>query len=246
MVIYVHTTLSRSRRRFQQNWFRLPGFPWPRDDLPGRHRPIRVPTDGHGVRQKMSGRVDGWSGFEIAVKVASQGSTRASGRALCFSLIPRGYGWEMPALGISLKRDASAHSCSGISYDLSTGGRRCKAIMEFRALGPIELWLSGRRQDLGRARARSILAMLLLAPRALIPVETLIDRLWDTEPPPKARDSLSVYVARLRASLRQAVGDDVRLVGRAQGYLLEVDPETVDVHQFRLAAPAGGCPRGQR
>jgi DNA-binding SARP family transcriptional activator/tetratricopeptide (TPR) repeat protein len=106
--------------------------------------------------------------------------------------------------------------------------------MEFRALGPIELWSAGRRQDLGRARARSILAMLLLAPRALVPVETLIDRLWDTEPPPKARDSLSVYVARLRACLRQAVGDDdVRLVGRAQGYLLEVDPETVDVHRFR-------------
>ena len=88
--------------------------------------------------------------------------------------------------------------------------------MELRALGPIELWSAGRRHDLGRARARSILAMLLLAPRALVPVETLIDRLWDTRPPPKARDSLSVYVARLRASLRQGVGDEVRLVGRAQ------------------------------
>ena len=113
--------------------------------------------------------------------------------------------------------------------------------MEFRALGPIELWSAGRRQDLGRARARSILAMLLLAPRALVPVETLIDRLWDTEPPPKARDSLSVYVARLRASLRRAVGDDVRLVGRAQGYLLEVDPETVDVHQFRRLRRQAGA-----
>ena len=105
--------------------------------------------------------------------------------------------------------------------------------MEFRTLGPIELWSAGQRQDLGRARARSILAMLLLTPRTLVPVETLIDRLWDTQPPPKARDSLSVYVARLRASLRQAVGDDARLVGRAQGYVLDVDPETVDVHQFR-------------
>ena len=34
--------------------------------------------------------------------------------------------------------------------------------MEFRALGPIELWSAGRRQDLGPARARSILVMLLL------------------------------------------------------------------------------------
>jgi DNA-binding SARP family transcriptional activator/Tfp pilus assembly protein PilF len=105
--------------------------------------------------------------------------------------------------------------------------------MEFRLLGPIELWSAGRRQDLGRARARSILAMLLLTPRALVPVDTLIDRLWDTEPPAKARESLSVYVARLRASLRQAVGDDLRLLGRAQGYTLEVDPETIDVYQFR-------------
>ncbi len=75
--------------------------------------------------------------------------------------------------------------------------------------------------------------MLLLTPRALVPVETLIDRLWDTQPPPKARDSLSVYVARLRASLRQAVGDRVQIVGRAQGYMLDADPETIDVHQFR-------------
>src|SRR5215471_9723681 len=97
--------------------------------------------------------------------------------------------------------------------------------MEFRALGPVELWSAGRRHDLGPARARSILAMLLLAPRTIVPVETLIDRLWDTRPPPKARESLSVYIARLRASLRQALGEDVQLVGRSRGYVLEIDPE---------------------
>jgi tetratricopeptide (TPR) repeat protein/DNA-binding SARP family transcriptional activator len=105
--------------------------------------------------------------------------------------------------------------------------------MEFRALGPIELWSAGQRSDLGPARLRCILAMLLLTPRTVMPVETLIDRLWGTRPPPKARESLSVYIARLRASLRQAVGDRVQLVGRARGYVLEVDPESVDVHQFR-------------
>ncbi|HEY6279071.1 MAG TPA: tetratricopeptide repeat protein [Streptosporangiaceae bacterium] len=107
------------------------------------------------------------------------------------------------------------------------------AIMEFRALGPIELWSAGQQQDLGPARARCVLAILLLTPRTIVPAETLIDRLWDTRPPPKARESLSVYIARLRAILRQAVGDNVRLVGRARGYLLDVDPEAVDLHQFR-------------
>jgi DNA-binding SARP family transcriptional activator/tetratricopeptide (TPR) repeat protein len=106
--------------------------------------------------------------------------------------------------------------------------------MEFRVLGPVELWSDGQRHDLGPARARAVLAMFLLTPRVIVPAEALIDRLWDTRPPPKARESLSVYIARLRASLRQAVGDTVRLAGRAQGgYLLDVDPEAVDVHQFR-------------
>jgi tetratricopeptide (TPR) repeat protein len=105
--------------------------------------------------------------------------------------------------------------------------------MEFRALGPIELWSAGQQCDLGPARARCVLAILLLTPRTIVPVEALIDRLWDTRPPPKARESISVYIARLRASLRQSLGDSVRLVGRARGYVLDVDPEAVDLHQFR-------------
>jgi tetratricopeptide (TPR) repeat protein len=105
--------------------------------------------------------------------------------------------------------------------------------MEFRVLGPIELWSAGQRHDLGPTRARCVLAVLLLSPRTIVSAEALIDRLWDTQPPPKARESLYVYVARLRASLRHAVGDGVRLVGRARGYVLEVDPQEVDLHQFR-------------
>src|SRR6202034_4947128 len=85
----------------------------------------------------------------------------------------------------------------------AAGGERCRAIMEFRVLGPTELWSAGQQYDLGSARARSVLAILLLTPRTIVPASALIDRLWDTRPPPKARESLSVYVARLRASLRQ-------------------------------------------
>src|SRR5215467_13985779 len=108
-----------------------------------------------------------------------------------------------------------------------------KAIMEFRVLGPIELWSAGRPQNLGPARERCVLAILLLTPGTIVPAEALIDRLWDTRPPAKARESLSAYIARLRGSLRQAVGDGVQLAGRAGGYLLDVDPDSVDLHQFR-------------
>jgi DNA-binding SARP family transcriptional activator/tetratricopeptide (TPR) repeat protein len=105
--------------------------------------------------------------------------------------------------------------------------------MEFRILGPTELWSAGEQCDLGPAKVRSVLAILLLTPRTIVPTDALIDRLWDTDPPPKARESLSVYMARLRAALRQAVGDSVRLAGRANGYVLDIDPECVDLHQFR-------------
>jgi len=109
----------------------------------------------------------------------------------------------------------------------------CKAIMEFRVLGPTELRAAGQQADLGSAKVRSVLAILLLTPRTIVPAETLIDRLWDDEPPPKARENLSVYVARLRAALRHAAADGVRLAGRASGYVLDLDPETVDLHKFR-------------
>ena len=105
--------------------------------------------------------------------------------------------------------------------------------MEFRVLGPIELWSAGRQCDLGPTRVRSVLAILALTPRTLVPTDVLIDRLWDTQPPAKARESLSVYMTRLRGSLRQAIGESVRLTGRASGYELDVDPETIDLHEFR-------------
>ncbi len=77
-----------------------------------------------------------------------------------------------------------------------------------------------------------------------MPAETLIDRLWGTAPPPKARESLSVYIARLRASLREAVGDGVRLAGRASGYVLDLDPDSVDLHQFRRMRRQASALRG--
>lgn len=105
--------------------------------------------------------------------------------------------------------------------------------MEFRVLGPIELWSAGSQCELGPTRARCVLAILMLTPRTIVPTDVLIDRIWDTEPPPKARESLAVYITRLRASLRTAVGESVRLVGRSRGYELDVDPDVVDLHQFR-------------
>lgn len=111
----------------------------------------------------------------------------------------------------------------------------------FRILGPPELCPDGQPTQLGSARVRSVLAILLLTPRTVVPVDTLIDHLWDTQPPPKARESLSVYIARLRKALRGALGDNVRIDSRARGYALEVDPDDVDLHQFRRLRRQAGA-----
>src|SRR6266568_2800661 len=131
------------------------------------------------------------------------------------------------------------------------GGGRRKAIMEFRVLGPIELWSAGRPQDLGPARERCVLAILLLAPRTIVPAETLIDRLWDTRPPAKARESLSAYLARLRGSLRRAallervdcelaLGRHATLVGELHHLLAQYPlDETFIAHQMTALYRSG-------
>jgi DNA-binding SARP family transcriptional activator len=103
--------------------------------------------------------------------------------------------------------------------------------VEFRLLGPVEFWAEGLRRDLGTAKERLVLAVLLLSPGRPVTTETLIDRVWDTEPPAKPRQSLHSYVARLRVRLAKAGGAELK--SRSGGYVLEVDEKTIDVHRFR-------------
>jgi DNA-binding SARP family transcriptional activator len=106
--------------------------------------------------------------------------------------------------------------------------------VDFRVLGPVELWAAGQRRDLGSAKERCVLAVLLWALGNPVAADSLVDRVWGENPPPKARDSLYSYIARLRGRLRQA-GEDgqARLVSGSGTYTLEADPETVDLYRFR-------------
>ena len=102
--------------------------------------------------------------------------------------------------------------------------------MEFQVLGPVEMRHGGGRVDLGHAKQRCVLAVLLMAPGDVVQVATLIDRVWGHSPPETALNVLYGYIARLRRALAPA---GVRLARRAGGYLLDVDPRRVDVHRFR-------------
>jgi DNA-binding SARP family transcriptional activator/Tfp pilus assembly protein PilF len=106
-------------------------------------------------------------------------------------------------------------------------------IVDFRILGPVGMWAGGEQRDLGGLKERSVLAILLLTPGVPVSADVLSDRIWDARPPPKARQDLSAYVSRIRKILRNAAGDEGFLVTRADGYVIDIDPGSVDLHVFR-------------
>jgi DNA-binding SARP family transcriptional activator len=106
--------------------------------------------------------------------------------------------------------------------------------MDFRLLGPLEVAEHDHPLALGGAKQRALLAVLLLHANDVVSTEQLVDEVWGESPPATVAKSIQVYVSRLRKQLGEG-----RLVTRAPGYLLRVDPSELDVACFeRLAAEA--------
>ncbi len=117
-----------------------------------------------------------------------------------------------------------------------------EASVEFRVLGGLEIRAAGQRVGVGHARQATVLAVLLLDLGRAISAEQLIDRVWGAAPPPSVRSVLHGYVARLRAALAAAGDPEVALARRSGGYLLDADPDQVDLYRFRrLVAEAGAA-----
>ena len=108
--------------------------------------------------------------------------------------------------------------------------------MEFSVLGPVEVTAGQRPLGLGGARARGVLAVLLVHANQVVSSDRLIEELWPGHPPRKAADSLQVRLSELRKALRSA-GEAGRLATRPPGYMLQVAPGELDALRFeRLAA----------
>ncbi|GAB1641176.1 BTAD domain-containing putative transcriptional regulator [Krasilnikovia sp. MM14-A1259] len=114
--------------------------------------------------------------------------------------------------------------------------------MEFRLLGRMEADQDGRRLELGRRRERALLAVLLLEAGSVVPVERLVDLLWDEDPPATARANLHTHVSRLRAHLdRDGTGAwGFQLISGDGGYRADVDRQAVDVHRFHSLVDDAG------
>jgi DNA-binding SARP family transcriptional activator len=112
--------------------------------------------------------------------------------------------------------------------------------MRLSLLGPVELADDvGAPVGIGPAKRRILLAVLGLELNQVVPVERLLDLLWNGDPPPAARTALQGHVS----ALRKLLGPGMRLETREPGYLLAADPASVDVFRFRdlvAAAAADG------
>ncbi|MFG3282874.1 BTAD domain-containing putative transcriptional regulator [Streptomyces sp. NPDC048111] len=118
--------------------------------------------------------------------------------------------------------------------------------MEFRVLGTVAVATEdGAFLPLGPAKRRSLLAMLLLQPNTAVPVERLIEALWDEEPPQHARTVLQGHVSRLRALLAEhgAEAYGIELVTQGPAYVLRLPETLVDAHRFEELVSLA---RGQR
>ncbi len=102
------------------------------------------------------------------------------------------------------------------------------ADLRFTVLGPLAVEADGVPVSVGGARQRAILALLVINPGRVVPVDTLIDVVWNGRPPSTARTQVAICVAALRKAFKGAgVADDV-IVTQHPGYLLDASRHEID------------------
>jgi DNA-binding SARP family transcriptional activator/tetratricopeptide (TPR) repeat protein len=112
-------------------------------------------------------------------------------------------------------------------------------VVEFRLLGPLEAVVDGAPVRLGPPQQRALLALLLLNANEVVSRDRIVDELWGERPPATAIKLVQVYVSALRKVLQPDV-----LVTRPPGYLLQVEPDAVDLDRFRRHLDEGGAALG--
>lgn len=100
----------------------------------------------------------------------------------------------------------------------------------FQVLGPFEVLVDGRVVQVGGPKQRAILATLVLRSNEVVSTDVIVDNLWGEQAPRSPRELVRTYVSRLRGALFGAEG--LRVAASPPGYVLQVEPATVDAHRF--------------
>lgn len=123
--------------------------------------------------------------------------------------------------------------------------------MEIGVLGPLVARAGGASVVPTAGKPRQILALLALHPGQVLTVSALMEEIWGENLPRSAAATLQTYIRQLRSHLGRAleqggrmgarpVGDAKEvLVTRHGGYLLDIEPECVDVALFERLVRTG-------
>jgi DNA-binding SARP family transcriptional activator len=106
--------------------------------------------------------------------------------------------------------------------------------LEFRLLGPLEVWDENGLVSLGTPQQRALLALLLLNANHVVSRDRLIDELWGHEAPPTAVKLVQLYVSRLRKALEPDI-----LVTKAPGYMVRIGGDELDLHRAERLVASG-------
>src|SRR3954454_2750414 len=115
--------------------------------------------------------------------------------------------------------------------------------MQIQVLGPLEIQVAGKSLELGGVKQRAVLAMLVLNLNGVVSTDVLVEGLWGEKAPASAINTVQVYVSRLRKTLQTATGPDpagaATVRRRGPGYVLECDPERLDLQRFQRLVREG-------
>src|SRR5215204_1985568 len=100
--------------------------------------------------------------------------------------------------------------------------------VDFRLLGPFEVWHDGERIDVGSGQQVQVLVALLLRPNRPVSQGQLAERLW-ASPADRRPKNIITYVSRLNRLLRP---NGVTIDTEFTGYVLRVQPDQIDYLRF--------------
>jgi DNA-binding SARP family transcriptional activator len=100
-------------------------------------------------------------------------------------------------------------------------------------LGPIQVTADGRVMPLAGQRQRALLAALTLDQGKVVPVDRLVDALWDADPPPSARVKVQAHISTLRQAIGQGTGPgNGPVLTQLPGYVLSAEGVELDLAEF--------------
>lgn len=122
--------------------------------------------------------------------------------------------------------------------------------LRFQLLGPVRAWRDGVEVDLGPAKQRAVLAVLLIHAGRPISTARIVDAVWQDRPPKNGPNVVQKYVAGLRRVLdpdRPPRSPGQVLGWSDAGYVIHTGAGSVDVDEFaRLVSDADGMRRRGR